>query len=208
MYYVPRAVLGVQDTMNKSACPAFVGRTKNRRPDRRWRGPPWVWQLGRACPPCIFSQTELVGFLGGASGKELSFFTEICTCHGLYLWLSSKESSCNAGDTSNTGSIPGLGRSPGGGHGNPLQYSCPENTHGRRSLVGYSSGSQRVRHDWVGKYSTAHPVPRKYSMNKLNRIEWPAPQHSFILQIFTEPNQQKKHLCPCGTYMLMVEYRW
>ena len=35
-----------------------------------------------------------------------------------------KESACNAGDP---GSIPGLGRSPGGGHGNPLQYSCMEN---------------------------------------------------------------------------------
>ena len=35
-----------------------------------------------------------------------------------------KESSCNAGDLS---SIPGSGRSPGGGHGNPLQYSCLEN---------------------------------------------------------------------------------
>ena len=31
-----------------------------------------------------------------------------------------------------------LGRSPGGGHGNPLQYSCLENPHGQRSLVGYS----------------------------------------------------------------------
>ena len=35
--------------------------------------------------------------------------------------------------------VPGLGRSPGGGHGNPLQYSCPENPHGQRSLVGYSA---------------------------------------------------------------------
>ena len=35
-----------------------------------------------------------------------------------------KESACNAGYL---GSIPGLGRSPGGGHGNPLQYSCLEN---------------------------------------------------------------------------------
>ena len=37
------------------------------------------------------------------------------------------------------GSIPGLGRSPGEGHGNPLQYSCLENPHGQRSLEGYSS---------------------------------------------------------------------
>jgi len=47
----------------------------------------------------------------------------------------SKESACNAGDL---GLIPGLGRSPGEGHGNPLQYSYLENPHGPRSLAGYS----------------------------------------------------------------------
>ena len=36
------------------------------------------------------------------------------------------------------GSIPGLGRYPGKGHSNPLQYSCLENPHGQRSLVGYN----------------------------------------------------------------------
>ena len=41
-----------------------------------------------------------------------------------------KESSCNVGDL---GLIPGLRRSPGGGHGNPLQYSCLENPHGQKS---------------------------------------------------------------------------
>ena len=40
---------------------------------------------------------------------------------------------------SHLGSIPGLGRSPGGEHGNPLQYSSMENPHGQRSLAGYSS---------------------------------------------------------------------
>ena len=44
-----------------------------------------------------------------------------------------KESACNAGDLD---SIPGLERSTGGGHGNPFQYSCLENPHGQRSLVG------------------------------------------------------------------------
>ena len=44
----------------------------------------------------------------------------------------------NAGDTRDAGSISRLGRSPGGGHGNPLQDSCLENPHGQRSLVGYS----------------------------------------------------------------------
>ena len=43
---------------------------------------------------------------------------------GLPWWLSSKEPDCNAGDP---GSIPWGGRSPGGDHGNPLQYSCLEN---------------------------------------------------------------------------------
>ena len=43
-----------------------------------------------------------------------------------------------AGDLRDTGLIPGSGRFPGGGHGNPLQYSCPENAHGQRSLVDYS----------------------------------------------------------------------
>ena len=44
-----------------------------------------------------------------------------------------KEFACIVGDL---GSIPGLGKSPGGGHGNPLQY-CLENPHRQRSLMGY-----------------------------------------------------------------------
>ena len=58
-----------------------------------------------------------MGFPGGASGKE--------------------NPPANAGDIRETGSIPGSGRSPGGGHGNPLQYSCLDNFMDR-SLVGYS----------------------------------------------------------------------
>ena len=46
-----------------------------------------------------------------------------------------KESACNAGDT---GSIPGFGRSPREGNSNTLQYFCLENSHGERSLTGYS----------------------------------------------------------------------
>ena len=38
-----------------------------------------------------------------------------------------KNPSANVGDLRDAGSVPGLGRSPGGGHGNPLQYSCLEN---------------------------------------------------------------------------------
>ena len=49
-----------------------------------------------------------------------------------------KNPSANAGDVKDSGSIPGLGRSPRGGHGNPFQYSYLENPCGQRSLVGYS----------------------------------------------------------------------
>ena len=46
---------------------------------------------------------------------------------GLPRWISGETSSCNAEDTGDRGSVSGSGRSPGGGHGNPLQYCCLEN---------------------------------------------------------------------------------
>ena len=49
-----------------------------------------------------------------------------------------KESACNSGDRRDASSIPGSGRSPGGGHDNPLQYSFWEKSHGQRSLEVYS----------------------------------------------------------------------
>ena len=68
----------------------------------------------------------LRGFLGGASGNPLD----------------------NAGDVRDTGSTPGLGRSPGGRHGNPLQYSCLENLVDRGGWqVTQSMGLQRLGHN-------------------------------------------------------------
>ena len=72
---------------------------------------------------------SFLGFPGGSDGKEPT---------------------CNAGDQS---LIPGLGRSPGGGHGNPLQYSCLENPHGQRSLVGPSHGIVKSRTPLSDKFS-------------------------------------------------------
>ena len=51
-----------------------------------------------------------------------------------------KESACSAGDP---GSISELGRSPGEGNGNPLQYPCLEKSHGQRSMAGYISWGHR-----------------------------------------------------------------
>ena len=62
-----------------------------------------------------------------------------------------KESACNAGDL---GSAPGVGRSPGGRHGNPVQHSCLENPHGWRNLAGYSPWGHKES-DMTERLSTA-----------------------------------------------------
>ena len=54
-----------------------------------------------------------------------------------------KSPSAVAGDVRDVGSIPGSGRSPGGRHGNPLQYSCLENPQGQTSLADYSPWSRK-----------------------------------------------------------------
>ena len=75
------------------------------------------------------------------------------------------QSACNVGDL---GLIPGLGRSPGGGHGNLLQHSCLENPHGQRSLVGYSPWGckQSDTTEWL---STQNEKLRKKSISITRR---------------------------------------
>ena len=74
----------------------------------------------------------------------------------MYTWLTwvaqrVKASACNVGDL---GLIPGSGRFPGEGNGNPLQYSCLENPIEEPGGL-QSTGSQRVGHDWVTSLATA-----------------------------------------------------
>ena len=71
----------------------------------------------------------------------------------------SKESTCNTRDSS---PIPGLGKSPGRGHGNPLQHSCLENPHGQ------GMGSQRVGQNWATKHSTALKISSR--VDELSRL--------------------------------------
>ena len=102
---------------------------------------------------------EFLGFPGGSDGKE---------------------SACNVG---NLGSILGLGRSPGGRHGNPLQYSCLENPmdRGAWQATGYSSMElQRVRHDWATNTSACqNDGPRLRSFSFPSYL-----LHRFMLPIF------------------------
>ena len=107
---------------------------------------------------------DLKGFPGGSDGKEFA-----CSAGGL-------------------GSIPGLGRLPGGERSNPLQYSCLENPCGQRSLAGYSPWGHRVGHNWATKHSDLN-MKRKleifkkhkqikfmtlsfYSKELINNTEW------------------------------------
>ena len=64
-----------------------------------------------------------------------------------------RESACSAGDL---GSVSGLGRSPGGGHGNPLQYSHLEHPHGQRSLVGHSAWGHKELDTTEGLSTAQH----------------------------------------------------
>ena len=73
----------------------------------------------------------------------------------------SKEITCNVGDL---GSIPGLGRSPGGGNGNPLQYSCLENPYGERSLAGYSPSGHKESDTTDQAQHSTHIVALTYDL--------------------------------------------
>ena len=72
--------------------------------------------------------------------------------------LAVKNPPANAGDIRDKGSVPGLRRSPGGGHGNPLQYSCLENPMDRgawwATVHGVTKSQTRLRR--LSTHSTAH----------------------------------------------------
>ena len=83
------------------------------------------------CSIFFFVTSQQKGFPGGSDGREFA---------------------SNAGDL---GLIPGLGRSPRGGLGNPLQYSCLGESPWTKELRGLQSmGLQRIRHDWVTKHTS------------------------------------------------------
>ena len=71
-----------------------------------------------------------------------------------------KNPPANAGDVRDPGLIPELGRYLGGEHGNPLQYSCLENRHGQRSLVGCSPWGFKES-DMTEQLSTEDVLRRK-----------------------------------------------
>ena len=152
------------------------------------------WNLSFSCSNLFFFSIE--GFPGGSDGKE---------------------SACNAG---NMGSIPGLGRSTGGGHGNPLQYSCLENLRGQRSLMDYSPWGCKES-DKTELLSTAQPsrffliifqlywgIMEKYNC-KIKCTTWfyicthceRGPPHFELANTFLIP-----HIYPLYVYMCVCVY--
>ena len=120
----------------------------------------WPLELMSTCALNTHTSTRAV--IGGSIslcqcslGRSVHFLTSHALCsptEGIYIHRTQgfnyitpymvlsggsdgKESTCNGGDL---GSIPGLERFPGGGHSNPLKYSCLENLHGQRNLASYS----------------------------------------------------------------------
>ena len=63
-------------------------------------------------------------------------------------------------NTEDSGSIPGLGRTPEEGNVNQLQYACLENSMDREPSGLESMGSQRVGHDWVTTHTHTHKALR------------------------------------------------
>ena len=93
-----------------------------------------------------------------------------------------KESACNSGDP---GSIPGLGRSPGGGQGNLLQYSCLENPHGQRSLVGIKVWHTEWGASLVAQMVKNLPAIQETPVPSLGREDSPGNLYSILCFIRT-----------------------
>ena len=90
----------------------------------RPRAPSWAHCAMQQLPACYFTQDNIYIYIYTHTNQYYSL--------GLPWWLSGKIGACNAGDM---GLIPGSGRFPGGGHSNPLWYSCLENPMGRKNLA-------------------------------------------------------------------------
>ena len=147
-----------------------------------YRGPNDATRIQVFFPHPLALFLWLWGFPGGATGKE--------------------DQAANAGDTRDVGLIPRLGRSPGGGNGNPLQYSCLENpldwgawlaTVHRvakswiwlKWLSTYASGFSSI--DWLGLLLGAGWLHLHLVLNL----------HTFKLSEKKRPHSQKPQLISC-----------
>ena len=108
---------------------------------------PWCppWTVMRNAAPVVAFSWQILGWViltpgwkrAEVTNRKWSFLLILSTKTGFPSAQLVKNLPANAGDARDTGSIPGFGRCPGEGNGNPLQYSCLGESHGQRSLAGY-----------------------------------------------------------------------
>ena len=141
--------------------------------ERGWIGRAWR-SLGAVKLFCMMLQCRIHVIVH--LSKPMECTTPRVNCNVNYgLWASQvtwlvKNPTTRTGDPRYLGSVPGSGRSPGEGNGNPLQYSRPENPMDKRSLAGYSSrGWKRVGHDLVTKTRNNNGVSIKH-LERRNQI--------------------------------------
>ena len=102
----------------------------------------WTWIWASSMSWWWTGKTDLLQFRGSQRVGH-GWVTELnWVCMSFPGGPDGGESVCNAGDL---GSIPGLGRSSGGGHGNPLHYSCLKNPHGQRGWQAMVHGVAKSR---------------------------------------------------------------
>ena len=104
-----------------------------------------LWTVGNLCVSvCVCGPKKAIST---TSEPAHLFLLKVISCNFNTCGSTVKNLPASAGDIRDVGVIPGSGRAPGGGNGNPLQF-LPGESHGQRSLLGcmYFMGSQRLRH--------------------------------------------------------------
>ena len=149
-------------------------------PLKKWNPNNWApysWETSRRVEQGI--QT----FEHGWSPRSTESFLQL-----LYSFDSDgKESACNAGDVRDAGLIPGLGRSPGGGNGNPFQYSCLENPMDRgiwRTAV-HRITKSRIRMKQPSMHTPAYLELIKFTYHR--SYSYNSSKYAIILPIFLYP---------------------
>ena len=111
--------------------------------------------------------------------------------------LSSKKSSCNAGDARDVGSISGSGRSPGGGHSIPLQFSCLENLMDRRACQAAVLGIAKSR-TWLKRLSMHANHNRKPSHSSVVPKLWFILSTQCVCWVLADPGRAGHGSSPGG----------
>ena len=113
------------------------------------------------------------------------------------------------GHIGDTSSILGLGRSPGGGHGNPLQYVCLENSHGPKSLEGYSPWGCKESDttEWLSTAQHIHMVKYKIRLSKVLFLKMNVGRNQNMVYIAVFYSNKENNFCYFKKSALLVSFK-